>query len=193
MTTLEHVSRYLAQLGEASVEEAHRVRFFPLSLSRLVFSWFSSLEPNSITRWADLEHKFHAYFYSGTGEKKISDLMNMRQRNNELGYEFIQRFRQVKSHCYSLNLSEGQLAKLALQGMLPAIKEKFKGQEFENLSHLIQRVSAFESPHRTRCREKYLKGDAAIVDPYVADSNEDENPEVIAIEWTWGKAPISCP
>ena len=31
-STIEHVSRYLTQLGEASVEEAHRVRFFSLSL-----------------------------------------------------------------------------------------------------------------------------------------------------------------
>ena len=103
MTTLEHVSHYLAQLGEASVEEAHRVRFFPLSLSRSAFSWFSSLEPNSITGWANLEHKFHAYFCSRVGEKKILDLTNMRRRNNESGSEFIQRFRQVKSHCYLLN------------------------------------------------------------------------------------------
>jgi hypothetical protein len=58
-----------------------------LSLSGPVFSWFLSFEPNSITRWADLE--FHAYFYSGTGEKKITDLANMRQRNNESGSEFI--------------------------------------------------------------------------------------------------------
>ena len=74
MTTMEHISRYLVQLGDAFVEEAHKVRFFPLSLSRLTFSWFSSLEPNSITRWADLEKMFHTYFYSGTGEKKITDL-----------------------------------------------------------------------------------------------------------------------
>ena len=31
-STIEHVSRYLTQLGEASVEEAHRVHFFSLSL-----------------------------------------------------------------------------------------------------------------------------------------------------------------
>ena len=74
MTTIEHISRYLIQLGEASVEEAHKVRFFPLSLSGPAFSWFSSLEPNSITRWANLENKFHTYFYSRTGEKKIIDL-----------------------------------------------------------------------------------------------------------------------
>ena len=69
----------------------------------------------------------------------------MRQRSNELGSEFIQRFREVRSHCYSLNLSDGQLAELALQGMSPLIREKFDGQEFESLAHLVQRVYAFES------------------------------------------------
>ena len=90
---MDHIRHYLVQLGEAFVEEAHKVRFFPLSLSGLAFSWFSSLEPNSITGWADLENKFNAYFYSGTGEKKIIDLASMRQKNNESGSEFIQRFR----------------------------------------------------------------------------------------------------
>jgi len=52
-------------------------------------------------------------------------------------------------------------------------------------------VSAFESQHRTLCKEKYLKGTAAMSDPYDADSNEDE--EVTATKWTWGKALVSCP
>jgi len=121
MTTMEHISCYLIQLGEASVEVAHKVRFFPLSLSRPAFSWFSSLEPNSITGWADLENKFHAYFYSGMGEKKITDLTSMRQKNNESGSEFVQRFREVRSRCYSLNLYHGQLAELALQEVSPLI------------------------------------------------------------------------
>ena len=56
--TIEHVSRYLTQLGEASVEEAHRVRFFSLSLSGPAFTWFSSLPVNSITNWADQRRNF---------------------------------------------------------------------------------------------------------------------------------------
>jgi hypothetical protein len=75
---IEHVSRYLTQLGEASVEEAHRVHFFSLSLSGLAFTWFSSLPVNSITNWADLEKKFYTYFYTGTREKKITDLTTIR-------------------------------------------------------------------------------------------------------------------
>ena len=77
-STIEHVSRYLTQLGEASVEEAHRVRFFSLSLPGLAFTWFSSLLVNSIANWADLEKKFHTYFYTGTGEKKITNLTTIR-------------------------------------------------------------------------------------------------------------------
>jgi hypothetical protein len=89
ITTTEHISRYLVQLGDVFVEEAHKVWFFPLSLSGQTCSWFSSLEPNSITGWADLENKFHAIFYSGIGEKKLTDLTSMRQRSNESGSEFI--------------------------------------------------------------------------------------------------------
>ena len=37
-STIEHVSRYLTQLGEASIEEAHRVCFFSLSLSGPAFT-----------------------------------------------------------------------------------------------------------------------------------------------------------
>lgn len=97
---MEHVSHYLVQLGEASAEEAHRVRFFPLSLSGLAFAWLSSLQANSIDGWANLEKKFHAYFYTGIEEKKIKDLTSMRQRNNESGLEFLQRSEKSGAHAF---------------------------------------------------------------------------------------------
>ena len=90
-STIEHVSRYLTQLGEASIEEAHRVRFFSLSLSGPAFTWFLLFLVNSIANWANLEKKFHTYFYTGIGEKKITYLMTIRQRTNESGAEFLQR------------------------------------------------------------------------------------------------------
>ena len=78
ISMIEHVSWYLTQLGKASVEEAHRVYFFSLSLSRLAFTWFLSLPVNSIANWADLEKKFHTYFYTRTGENKITNLTTCR-------------------------------------------------------------------------------------------------------------------
>ena len=129
-STIEHISRYLTQLGEASVEEAHWVCFFSLSLSGLAFTWFSSLPVNSITNWADLEKKFRTYFYTRTGEKKITDLTIIRQKTNESGTEFLQRFREIRNLCFSLSLTDDQLAALAVQGMFPTWRENCLGMSF---------------------------------------------------------------
>ena len=80
---IEHVSQYLTQLGEASVEDAHRVCFFSLSLLGPTFTWFSSLPVNSIANWADLEKKFYTYFYTRTGEKKRANcVLTLVQESN---------------------------------------------------------------------------------------------------------------
>jgi hypothetical protein len=47
-STMEHIARYLMQLGEASADEAFRVGYFPLLLTCPDFTWFSSLPPQSI-------------------------------------------------------------------------------------------------------------------------------------------------
>ena len=66
-----------------------------------------------------MEKKFHTYFYTKTGERKITNLMSIRQRTNESGAEFLQRFRETRNLCFSLNLTDDQLAALAIQRMLP--------------------------------------------------------------------------
>jgi hypothetical protein len=78
-TTWEHVSKYLAQLGEAGSVDALKVRLFSLSLTSTAFSWFSSLLPNSISSWEQLECKFHDHFYCPKNELKLSDLTSVRQ------------------------------------------------------------------------------------------------------------------
>ena len=85
---IEHVSQYLTQLGKASIEKAYQVRFFSLPLSGPAFTWFSSLVVNSIANWSDLK-KNHTYFYTRTGERKIIDLITIKQRANESGVEFL--------------------------------------------------------------------------------------------------------
>jgi hypothetical protein len=65
--------------------------------------------------------------------------------------------------------------------MSPLIRENFDGHEFESLAHLVQRVSVFESQHRTLRKKKYLKGTAAMTDPYDAYSDGDD-PEVAIAE-----------
>ena len=70
ISTIEHVSRFLTQLGEASVEDAHRVRFFSLSLSGPAFTWFLLLPVNSIANWADLKKSFIHIFTLGLKKRR---------------------------------------------------------------------------------------------------------------------------
>jgi hypothetical protein len=54
-SSIEHVSRYLAQLGMISVLDPLQVRFFLQFLTGPAFGWYTSLGPNSIRTWKQLE------------------------------------------------------------------------------------------------------------------------------------------
>jgi hypothetical protein len=62
VSMMEHVNRFLLQLGEAGNQDVLRVRLFFLSLSVSAFAWFTTLPANSILYWADLERQFHQFF-----------------------------------------------------------------------------------------------------------------------------------
>jgi hypothetical protein len=51
----------------------------PLSLSDIAFTWFTSLAPNSIFTWAQLEQKFHEYFYPGDTDLRLSHLITIKK------------------------------------------------------------------------------------------------------------------
>jgi len=67
--------------------------------------------------------------------------VRLRQCNDESVESFVQRLRDVKNKYYSLVLDDRKLADLAFLGLLPHIKDKYASQEFESLSHLVQRIS----------------------------------------------------
>jgi hypothetical protein len=108
-STMEHITRFIIQYGEAGNIDALRIRLFSSSLSGPAFSWFTSKLANFIIKWFDLERRFHNYFFSGIHEMKITDLTRLKQRNNETIVGFIQRFKEVRNKCYSLNLGDKQL------------------------------------------------------------------------------------
>ena len=47
-STMEHISRFVAQCAEASQNDFLRLQLFPLSLTGVAFTWYSSLPPNSV-------------------------------------------------------------------------------------------------------------------------------------------------
>jgi hypothetical protein len=88
-----------------------------------------------------LEQKFHSHYYTGSNGKKLIDLTTLRQRNSETPMEFLRRFRKMQSMCFSLNIPDDQLVGMAVVGMLPDVRGKLFGMEFEDLGQLSHRLS----------------------------------------------------
>jgi hypothetical protein len=95
--TLEHVDQFILQCGEARSNNTLKLRMFPLSLSSTAFTWFTSFAPNSIFTWAQLEQKFHEYFYSDDTELRLSHLTVIKQKHNEFAIDYIRRFRDTRN------------------------------------------------------------------------------------------------
>jgi len=70
---------------------------FSLSLTGTAFSWFSSLSPNLVRTWNELEQKFHDHFYIGENAAKLIDLTSVRHDRDESIHDYFTRFKDVKT------------------------------------------------------------------------------------------------
>jgi hypothetical protein len=152
-TTWEHISQYIAQLGEASVHESFKVRLFSLSLTGTAFAWFSSLVPNSIDSWNQLEQKFHDHFFSGDYQLKFIDLTSVKQVKDETNY--LKRFKEVYNCCFNLSISDSNLANLAAKGLKCALRERLEGVNFYSLDTVLVRGILYQSSFVT-CKRTSL-------------------------------------
>jgi hypothetical protein len=74
-----------------------RVRFFSQSLIGPAFRWYTSLGPDSIRTWKQLEEQFHIHYHSEAAEVGIADLAQVRQKRRETVVEYVRHFREVKN------------------------------------------------------------------------------------------------
>jgi hypothetical protein len=139
-STLEHVGQFILQCGEASANDTLKLKMFPLSLSSIAFTWFTSLAPNSIFTWAQLEQKFHEYYYSGDTELRLSHLTAIKQKHNEPIADYIRRFRDTRNRCFNLNIFDKDLTDLAYLGLSSHLREKVESNVFSDVNHVLQKA-----------------------------------------------------
>ncbi|KAK1617933.1 hypothetical protein QYE76_023450 [Lolium multiflorum] len=188
-SSIEHVSRYLAQLGMVSASDELRVRFFSQSLTGPAFGWYTSLLPDSVRTWKQLEEQFHVQYHSETTEASLADLTQVRQRRGETVSEYIQRFRTVRNRCYSVRLSEKEAVELAIAGLSAPLRDVTFQAEYNSLAHMVQKLTAYEQRHPELYQDKYKR--VALIE---TDEDEDSagDQEVAVAEWTRGAKPVSC-
>ncbi|KAK1641619.1 hypothetical protein QYE76_059424 [Lolium multiflorum] len=188
-SSIEHVSRYLAQLGMVSASDQLRVRFFSQSLTGPAFGWYTSLQPNSVRSWKQLEEQFHAQYHSEATEAGIAELAQVRQKRGETVSEYIQRFRTVKNRCYSVHLTEKEAVELAVAGLAASFKDLTFQVEYNSLTHLVNRLTLYEQRHPELYQDKFKRAISLVNTDEDEDSAEDQ--EVAVAEWT-RTVPVSC-
>jgi hypothetical protein len=172
---------------------------FLLSLSCITFTWFTSLAPNSIFTWAQLEQKFHEYFYSGETELGLSQFTAIKQKYNKFITNYIRRFKDTKNRCFNLNISNKDLTDLAYSGLLSHLREKLEGHVFSDVSQVLQRAldcenQAKESRNFTRSGDKPRNECLVNMVEYASKSLDDEEANMCIAEWSWAikSKPFVC-
>ncbi|XP_058771949.1 uncharacterized protein LOC131645743 [Vicia villosa] len=79
-STIEHISRYVTELGYMANNESLRVKHFPSSLTKSAFTWFTTLPPNSVDSWPKLEKLFHEQFYEGHSKISLVEFSSVKRR-----------------------------------------------------------------------------------------------------------------
>ncbi|XP_050878785.1 uncharacterized protein LOC127082600 [Lathyrus oleraceus] len=100
-STVEHVARYLIEAGDMSNKESLRMQFFPSSLTKNAFTWFTTLPQNSIHSWNQLERMFHEQFYMGKTKISLKELASVRRKFTEPIGDYLNKFRLLKARCFT--------------------------------------------------------------------------------------------
>jgi hypothetical protein len=166
------------------------VRFFSQSLTGLAFGWYTSLGPDSIRTWKQLEEQFHIQYHSEAAEAGIADLAQVRQKRGQTIAEYIQRFREVKNLCYSTRITEKEAVKLASLGLAKLIKDIGFQVEFNSLAHLVQKLTSYEQRHQEIYPDKFKRQITLVDTEDAKDSGEEQ--EVAVVEWIRGGNLVSC-
>ena len=125
---------------EASTSDIYKLRLFFISIGA-AFTWFISLPPTSFHSWAHLEQIFHDYFFIDETKLKLSHLTSVKQKLHENISDYIRKLRDTRNR-YSLIISDRDLADLGFADLLDFHKEKLDGQEFLDVSQVLQKALA---------------------------------------------------
>ena len=93
---------------------------------------------------------------------------------------FISSMPEYKNWCFSLVLSDQQLAEVAFQGLLPHIKEKYASQEFFSISQMANMMTGEARPYEQK-RSNFEKKVNFVDCSDAFDSDDDQM--VGSAEW----------
>ncbi|XP_058746395.1 uncharacterized protein LOC131619301 [Vicia villosa] len=100
-STIEHMDRYIIEASKIASNENLRIKYFPSSLTKNAFTWFTTLPASSIHNWAQLERLFHEQFYMGHTKISLKELASVKCEFTEPIDDYLNRFLLCKAKCFT--------------------------------------------------------------------------------------------
>lgn len=138
-STIKHVARYLIEARDISNNESLRIKLFPSSITKNVFTWFTTLLQSSIHTWNQLERMFHEQFYMGQKKISLKELASIKRKFTEPINYYLNRFRLLKAR-YFTQVLEHELVEMAAGGLDYSIRKKLDTQYLKDMAQLDDRV-----------------------------------------------------
>jgi len=142
-STVEHIARYLMEAGDLANNENLKMKYFPSSLTKNAFTWFTTLPLHSIFSWNQLEKAFHEQFYMGQSKISLKELASVRRKTHESIDDYLNRFRLLKAKCFT-SVPEHELVEMATGGLDYSIRKKLDTQYLRDMAQLADRVRQVE-------------------------------------------------
>jgi hypothetical protein len=79
-------------------------------------------------------------FYKGTYKLKLSNLILVKRKHDEIVLDFIKRFKDTKNWCLIWHFLKKDITNLSFVGLCFNIKEKLEQFEFLSINQLLQKV-----------------------------------------------------
>ncbi|XP_050914626.1 uncharacterized protein LOC127129500 [Lathyrus oleraceus] len=164
-STIEHIARYMTEAGDLANSENLRMKYFPSSLTKNAFTWFTTLPPNSIDTWPHLERLFHEQFYMGQTKISLKELASIKRKFTEPIDDYLNRFRLLKSRCFTV-VPKHELVEMAARGLDYSIRKKLDTQYQRDMAQLADRVRQVErlKAEKARANKNYKKERVAYVE-----------------------------
>jgi hypothetical protein len=138
-STVEHIARYLTEAGDLTNYENLRLKYFPNSLTKNAFTWFTTLTPHLIQHWTQLERLFHEQFYMGQSKISLKELASVKRKPTKSIDDYLHRLRLLKAKCFT-QVSEHELVEMAASGLDYSIRKKLDTQHLRDMAQLANRV-----------------------------------------------------
>lgn len=126
-----------------TIDEFLKLKYFPSSLTKSVFTWFTTLPQNLFYTWAQLERLFHEHFFRGETWVNLIDLATMKRFNSELIEDYLNRFQQMKSRYYT-QITEHELVWMVAVRLEFSICKKLVNKKIRDMTQLVEKVRRIE-------------------------------------------------